>query len=95
MEEKADNKGKISFDILLSCLHFYFSRMEMMVNEPKRKNSCDFTEGEKMDEAKERAEYLTIRVETLTELIEQLWAGRPVEEQTSGRILDICNELLA
>ena len=67
IEEKPDNnKGVVSLDILLSCLHFYFSRMEMMINEPKRKNSSEFTEGEKMEEAKERAEYLTIRVETLT-----------------------------
>jgi DNA-directed RNA polymerase subunit F len=48
-----------------------------------------------MDEAKERIEYLSIRVQTLRELIEELWSCKPYDEQQSLRILDLCNELLA
>jgi hypothetical protein len=58
-----------SFYALLDALQFYFNRMEVPVVEGKaennKKSSEETSEGQKMDETKEKAEYLTIRVDTL------------------------------
>jgi len=90
-EEKDVDPFAPSLATLLEVLQFYFGRLEKLAIVPRKKDSSEGTEDEKMDEEKEKAEYLTIRIQTLSELIEQLWTSRPFEEQLSMRILDLCN----
>ena len=45
---------KVSLNSLLTSLQFYFSRMEMILGEPRRKDSKDndISEDQKLDDAK-------------------------------------------
>ena len=56
-EEKSSSLAsglKVSLNSLLTSLQFYFSRMEMILGEPRRKNSKDndISEDQKLDDAK-------------------------------------------